>query len=159
MKRYSGFLLVLFVVACATASAQTTFILVRHAEKESTANDPGLTKEGQERAQALARLLDKQKVDAIFSTNYNRTKNTVQPLANAKSLTVTSYESLKPEELIEKYTGGVVVICGHSNTIPQLANTLLGNSQFSNYADSDYGNLLVITSIAVGKGTVTHLRY
>ena len=159
--------LVLFV--CANAYAQsdvTTFILVRHAEKETAASqdqmmskDPNLSKEGQERAQALARLLDKQKVDAIFSTNYQRTKNTVAPLAQAKGITVQTYESLKLDELVAKHKGGTVLICGHSNTVPGFANTLLGNKQFANYEDSDYGNVLIVTVTALGKGNVTHLRY
>jgi hypothetical protein len=49
---------------------------------------------------------------------------------------------------------GTVVICGHSNTIPALANILIGKEQYKTFDDSDYGNLLIIKD-----GTVTHLRY
>ncbi|HZY81398.1 MAG TPA: phosphoglycerate mutase family protein [Cyclobacteriaceae bacterium] len=153
-------LIVFLVVVCASASAQTTFILVRHAEKENTPGDkdPMLTKEGQARAQSLVHLLDKQKIDAIYSTNFNRTKNTVQPLADTKGVTIQTYQSLNLEELLAKHNGKTVVICGHSNTIPQFANALLGGKSFENFDDSDYGNLIIIT-VAHGEKALTHLRY
>lgn len=143
-------LVLLLIVVCSNAFAQTTYILVRHAEKENTKNDPQLTKEGQERAKRLAALLDKQTIDAIYSTNFNRTRNTVQPLADAKGLQVKFYES-QPDIAGLK---GTIVICGHSNTIPALANSLLGKEQFKTFDDSDYGNILIIKD-----GSLTHLRY
>ncbi|HEX8060297.1 MAG TPA: phosphoglycerate mutase family protein [Cyclobacteriaceae bacterium] len=145
-------LLAVLMFACASASAQTTFILVRHAEKE-TGNDPVLTTAGQQRALSLVKLLEQQKVDAIYSTNFNRTKSTVKPLADAKGINIQSYEKEPDIEKLLK-AGGTVVICGHSNTIPALANKLLGKQQFTNYADDDYGNLLIING-----ASVTHLRY
>lgn len=155
MLRYL-FVLLLF---CATSSyAQTTFILVRHAEKEANPvdpKDPFLSAEGQQRAQSLAKLLDRQTLDAIFSTNFNRTKNTVDPVAKAKGINIQTYESFKEGDLEKlKTSGGTILICGHSNTIPAIANLLIGKSQFSSYEDSDYGNLLIIKD-----SSVTHLRF
>ncbi len=165
-------LLFLVLIVCSfTAYAQdaTTFILVRHAEKETNvgsdqmmAKDPPLAKAGEERALRLQQLLEKQPVGVILSTNYKRTKSTVQPIATSRNLTIETYESLKApqlEELIAKHKGGTILVSGHSNTIPGLANLLLGSNKFANYEDSDYGNVLVVTVTAVGKGTVTHLRY
>jgi broad specificity phosphatase PhoE len=168
MKRFVVILSLVFVVVTSFAQSEiTTFVLVRHAEKETagemaTSKDPVLAKAGQDRAQSLSKLLEKQKVNSIYSTNYNRTKDTVKPLAEAKGIQVQTYESLKQpqlEELITKNKGGVVVICGHSNTVPGLANLLLGSTQFSNYDDADYGNVLIVSVTAIGKGNVTHLRY
>ena len=143
-------LTIVLCFVCASSFAQTTFILVRHAEKESSTNDPGLSPEGQQRAIALTKILEQQKIDAIYSTNFNRTKNTVKPLAEAKGISIQIYDK---EPDISKMTG-VVVICGHSNTIPALANRLLGKEEFRNFADNDYGNLLIING-----SSVTHLRY
>lgn len=154
------YLLILIVFVCASATAQTTFILVRHAEKGTDdPKNPTLSAEGKARAQSLSKLLEKQKIDAIYSTNYHRTKNTVTPVAEAKGITIETYDMLKLEDLIAKHNGGTVLIAGHSNTVPGMANTLLGGNQFANYDDSDYGNVLIITATAVGKATVTHLRY
>lgn len=143
-------LLVVLFFVCVEASAQTTFILVRHAEKENVANDPGLTTQGQDRAQRLADMLQSQKIDGIYSTNFNRTKSTVKPLADSKGLQITTYEK-QPDVASLK---GTIVICGHSNTIPALANMLLGKEQFKTFDDSDYGNILIIKD-----GSLTHLRY
>lgn len=147
MLRLTAFL---FFLAISGASAQTTFILVRHAEKEGTSTDPNLTKEGEARAQALVRMFEKQHIDAIYSTNFNRTKNTVRPLADSKGLPVITYER-EPDLANAK---GTVVICGHSNTIPALANKLIGKDEFANFADNDFGNILIIKD-----ASVTHLRY
>jgi 2,3-bisphosphoglycerate-dependent phosphoglycerate mutase len=143
-------LIFVLVFFCSTAFAQTTFILVRHAEKEATGTDPGLTKEGEERAESLVKLLEKQNIDAIYSTNFNRTKNTIKPLAESKGLEVQLYEK-QPDITRLK---GTVVICGHSNTIPALANLLIGKEQFETFDDKDFGNILIIKD-----GSVTHLRY
>ena len=146
-------LLIAFVFVCATSFAQTTYILIRHAEKETTPvdpKDPMLSKEGEARAQSLVKLLEKQKVDAIYSTNFNRTKNTVKPLADSKGLQVQTYEK-QPDVANMK---GTIVIVGHSNTIPALANQLLGKEEYKTFDDSDYGNILIIKD-----KSVVHLRY
>jgi broad specificity phosphatase PhoE len=144
-------LLIIFAfLITVSVSAQTTYILIRHAEKENSKDDPNLTKEGEARANLLAFIFEKQKVDAIYSTNFNRTKNTVKPLADAKGIEVQIYEK-QPDLSKAK---GTVVIVGHSNTIPALANALLGKEQFKTFDDSDFGNLLVITGTSV-----THFRY
>jgi hypothetical protein len=73
------------------AQTITTFILVRHAEKVmESGSDPELKPEGVKRAESFVGLFTKSSIDAIYSTNYKRTRNTVTPLANAKSLTVNS---------------------------------------------------------------------
>jgi broad specificity phosphatase PhoE len=67
---------------------------VRHAEKmtDNQRKDPLLTlKERQ--AQALAQLLSKKKIDAIYSTDYKRTKATAQPTATNHGLSIETYDS------------------------------------------------------------------
>jgi 2,3-bisphosphoglycerate-dependent phosphoglycerate mutase len=169
MRYILTFFFLIATAGCFAQSDAVTFILVRHAEKETNvggdqmmAKDPPLSKAGAERAVRLKELLDKQPITVILSTNYKRTLTTVQPTADAKGLTVQTYESLKSpqmEELINKHKGGTVLISGHSNTIPGFANLLLGSNKFANYEDSDYGNILIITVTPIGKGNVTHLRY
>ncbi len=142
----------------------TTFILTRHAEKGNDGTkDPDLSAVGTERAQSLMNLLQKTKVDAIYSTNYKRTRNTVAPLAQAKKITAEVYESFKGEEIDEmlrKYSGGTIVIAGHSNDIPWMANYLIGKEEFKTFDDTDYHNLLVISVVKKGMTSkVTWLAY
>jgi len=150
--------------AVAQKSTITTFILVRHAEKEADGTkDPELKPEGVERAMRLSALLSNTQVDAIYSTNFKRTKNTVLPFANAKGLSVQLYEALKESEIdtmLKKHSGGTVLISGHSNTVPWTANLLIGKQEYGDFSDDDYGNVFIISVVEKGKVVkVTALRY
>jgi 2,3-bisphosphoglycerate-dependent phosphoglycerate mutase len=162
--------LLLAVVIVLTASAAyaqqtiTTFIVVRHAEKSMTesTSDPSLAPEGTERANKLAVLLKEVNVSAIYSTNYKRTKSTVTPIAEAKSIAIQDYKSLKEaelDEIIKKYPGGTIVIAGHSNTVPGIVNLLIGKEQYKNLDDSNYGSLFIVSVTERGKASVTLLTY
>lgn len=164
MKKLILGLLFLTVIQVCHAQAITTFILVRHAEKAAEGgSDPELKPEGVKRAEAFAALFNKAAVDAVYSTNYKRTRNTVTPLATAKSLTVNTYSSMKAadlEVLLTKHAGGTIVLAGHSNTMPEIANALIGEKKFEQFADDDYGNILIISVTTVGKNAkVIALRY
>lgn len=163
MKRI--FTLILFAAVSAVyAQEATTVILVRHAEKVSDGSkDPELSDAGKVRAIALAKLMKELKVDAIYSTGFKRTQNTVAPLAMAKNLTITSYDAMKGEEIdqiLKKFPGGTIVICGHSNTTPWVANYLTGKEkEYKDFDDSDYDNILILNVIEKGKAKVTWLSY
>lgn len=164
MKKIIFGLLFLAVLQIGYAQTITTFILVRHAEKViESGGDPDLKPEGVKRAEAFAALFAESSVDAVYSTNYKRTRNTVTPLAHAKNLTVNMYVSMKAtdlESLLTKHASGTIVIAGHSNTIPEIANALTGEKRFEQFADDDYGNILVISVTSVGKDAkVLWLRF
>lgn len=164
MKKLIIGLLFLTVIQVGYAQTITTFILVRHAEKAvEGGNDPELKPEGVKRAESFAALFMKASIDAVYSTNYKRTRNTVTPLANSKSLAVNIYSSMKAmdlEGLLTKHAGGTIVMAGHSNTIPGIANALVGEKKFEQFSDDDYGNVLVISVATVGKDAkVLWLRY
>lgn len=166
MKTLLIFLLTALVVISAEAQdlfKPTTFILVRHAEKASDGtDDPDLKPEGQQRAKQLAMMLEKTHVAAILSTRFKRTSNTVKPLADAKSLVIKTYESLKKEDfdaLIAEHPGKTIVIAGHSNTVPMMANILTGSDELKPFSDDQYSNALIITTPATGKGNLIWLKY
>ena len=150
-------LIVLVLFVCTSAYAQqqiTTVILVRHAEKGSDGtNDPDLSDAGKARAESLSKLLKKTKVDAVYSTPFKRTKGTAAPLALAKSLTVESYQKIDElDAILQKFKGGTVVLVGHSNTTPAIANYLTGHKdEFPAFDDSEYGNVIVVSVIERGK--------
>jgi 2,3-bisphosphoglycerate-dependent phosphoglycerate mutase len=166
MKRFLAGVFLLLVVQTGFTQTEkiTTFILVRHAEKASDGtNDPELKPEGVKRAESFAALFAKTDVTAIYSTNYKRTRSTVTPIANSKGITLEPYSAMKVAELqslLTKHNGGTVVIAGHSNTIPEIANALIGEKKFEQFADDDYGNILVISVTTIGKNAkITWLRY
>jgi broad specificity phosphatase PhoE len=164
MKKFIIGLLFVTVIQVCYAQQVTTFILVRHAEKATEGgSDPELKPEGVKRAESFAALFAKASIDAVYSTNYKRTRNTITPLAQAKDLTVNTYSSMKAmdlENLLTKHAGGTIVIAGHSNTIPEIANALVGERKFEQFADDDYGNILIISVQQVGRDAkVLWLRY
>jgi len=164
---------VLLIAASGHAYAQeevlTTFILIRHAEKEGGSNmtsgskDPKLSAEGLRRAEKLVALLSKTQIDAIYSTPFIRTKSTVEPLARSKSLAVLEYEPNNLEAVDKigaELKGKTIVLCGHSNTIPKIANHLTNSGKFDDFNDSDYGNILIVTVSSVQKvSTIAWLTY
>jgi 2,3-bisphosphoglycerate-dependent phosphoglycerate mutase len=151
-----------------TADAQdkqvTTFILVRHAEKVADGSkDPELSEIGKARALRLANMLKKQSIAAIYSTNYKRTMNTVKPLADQLGQTILQYEPFKDEEIVKmvnEHKGKIVLIVGHSNNIPWIANTLLGKKEFGDYDESYYENVLIVNVIEKGvNGSTLQISY
>ena len=153
----------LFAFTVLAQQKVTTVILIRHAEKVMDGSpDPDLTESGRNRAVLLADLLSKTKIDAIYSTHYKRTENTVAPLAQRHGLIVQNYDGGKMPEvdaMLAKHQGGMIVICGHSNTTPAIINYLTGHKgEFKNFDDADYGNLVVVSHFN-NEGKVTWLRY
>ncbi len=153
----------LFAFTVLAQQKVTMVSLFRHAEKVMDgSSDPDLTDAGRNRAILLADLLSKTKIDAIYSTHFKRTENTVAPLAQRHGLTIQNYDGGKMPEvdaMLSKHQGGTIVICGHSNTTPAIVNYLTGhNDEFKTFDDTDYGNV-VIVSRCDGEGKVTWLRY
>ena len=121
------------------ASAQNeseifTVYLVRHAEKESEAQDPGnpsLSSCGELRVQALARILSDIRLDNIYSTPFERTLSTARPIAESRQLEIRIYDPSRLEEfsklLLDMQQDALVV--GHSNTTGVLAGLLAGVSE------------------------------
>lgn len=141
----------------------TTFILVRHAEKVLDGDkDPSLTEEGIQRALRLKELLAKTSINAIYSTRYKRTRGTVQPLATSVGLSVREYEPRSEEAIagmLKEHAGKTVLVCGHSDTVPQIANWLTGTTDYQEFDETDYGNVIIISVAGKGPASVTWLRY
>lgn len=156
--------LLLLVVLLSYGQTPTTFILVRHAEKaDDGTRNPPLNEMGEERAANLADILGEQEIAALYSTPYKRTQETLQPLADNMKLEVQDYNpNSKGEWLAELYKtheGKTVVISGHSNTIPNLANALLGSETFQQFDEKEYSNLIIVVGTKVGEGKLVRLSY
>lgn len=111
-----------------------TIYLVRHAEKESVAKEPGnppLSFCGELRAQALVRILSDIGLDSIYSTPFERTLSTAQPIAQSKQLEIRIYDPSRLEKFSQLLldTQRDALIVGHSNTTAVLAGLLAGESE------------------------------
>lgn len=155
-------LLFWMITGAANAQEMTTVVLVRHAEKGvDEGGDPQLTEEGMVRAQSLAELLNVQAIDVIYSTPFNRTRQTVQPMAEARNMEIVEYNPFDMNKILEMIRGArgkTMVISGHSNTVPLIINQLIGEDRYKMIDESDYGNLYILT-IADEDVKVLHLRY
>jgi len=140
-----------------------TFILVRHAEKVDDSQDPVLSEDGIARSYYLDYMLELLNPDAIYTSPYNRTRETIHHIAERYSIEPIVYDpqsqDLLVKEWLESKNGFTYVISGHSNTIPELANLLLNRTHFDeDFDESDYGNLLIIT-VTNNESNILHLRY
>jgi broad specificity phosphatase PhoE len=138
-----------FFISCKS----TTYFVVRHAEKETNTmtTDVSLSETGKKRAEALKEELKNKRVGTIYSTNYIRTKTTAQPLADAIGVTVQVYDP-KDSTFVNRIvnTGnkdkeGNILIVGHSNTVDDIVNGLLGEKAVpGDLQESDYGDLFIV---------------
>ena len=141
----------------------TTVFLVRHAEKAAQpVDDPPLTAAGRERTEELVRTLAEAGVTAIYSSQYQRTRLTVEPLARALGLEVVELPGGDFERLARRIksrdAGGVVVVAGHSNTVPEII-AALGAGHVTPIDDDEHDNLYVVTIETSGSARVSTLKY
>src|SRR5215213_406066 len=152
----------------------TTVFLVRHAEKaDGPGQDPSLSEAGRQRAEALARLLQSAGVRGIYTSQFQRTQQTAEPLAKRLGVTVSpvplSVKPSNPREVsdesireltkkIEAHAGGAVLIVGHSNSVPEVIR-VLGGDAVPKIDESRFDDLFVVTVYAGGRAKVVRLKY
>ena len=157
---FSLLLLLLTVLSCNTVSdpetpketqnTPTVVYLIRHAEKDrSNLDDPNpeLTEKGLERAKYWNTILKKVPLSAIYSTNFHRTMQTAMPTARAKHLEIINYDDGKSAvpQWLKAHKGEHILIVGHSNTIPGIVNTMLGEEKYEQIEDTNNANLYMVT--------------
>lgn len=160
----------LWILCCAAACAspprdpgpelppatERTVLVVRHAERadDGTQRDPELSAVGRRRAEALAEALAHAGVGHIVVTQFQRTRQTAQPLADLADVA---------PQVVEFGRGGleahvaavlaavaaappdrVVLVVGHSNTVPAIVRGLSGRPA-PPMGEDEYGTLYVVT--------------
>jgi broad specificity phosphatase PhoE len=152
------------LLAAVPASAQvTTVLVVRHAEKASTGGkDPHLSPAGRLRAKELAHAAGAAGVTAVYATHLQRTQETVAPLAAALGLTPIVKNADQTEELVQEIKttrrGQAVLVCGHSDTVPDIVKRLSG-VVVDPIPDGRFDGLYVVTLQDGESGRATRVRY
>ncbi len=148
------------IVTALPAFSQVTVIFSRHAEKLATPpTDPPLSAAGERRAKLLASMLADSGVDEIIVTEYKRTQQTAAPLAARVHLKPTVIPAADTDGLVKAIRArksGVVVIVGHSNTLPALIAALGGPAV--KIADNEYDNLFVLT-VGAAQSSLLRMHY
>ena len=150
------------------SQATTTVIFVRHAEKAAEpADDPGLSPVGQRRVAELRRqLVDADVVagvDAVYSTPFRRTEETARPIAEALDLPLHSYDVADTEAIMEyivrEHKGKIILVVGHSNTLPALIGNMGASKKVPPIAENEYDNIYIVSIPWFGKTKTIRLRY
>lgn len=152
------FLIILtIVISLGFTACGHRYYIVRHAEKadptDSVAmhmkNDLPLSEAGKVRAIVLKEQMKKKNIDYIYSTNTTRTISTVQPLSDEIGVPVKLYAMDTIDRFINQLkniNSGNVMIVGHSNTVDDIVNKLLGKKRLhADLQDHEYDNLFIVT--------------
>lgn len=140
----------------------TTYYFIRHAEKlriDKTDKNPNLNYNGYKRAEAWKDVFSNITFDAVYSTDYNRTKLTAKPTATSKNLPILLYNpnNMYSEAFQNNTKGKTVLVVGHSNTTNVFVNKILGIEKYDEIDDKNNSNLYIVT-ISDGKSSSLLLK-
>jgi len=159
----------------------TVVLVVRHAERSDTATctpdstvktrpNLALLPAGVTRREVLRHVAGEDSISAIFASEFCRTQNTVGPLAADLGLAVTVVDQFEAdgitvnvEDLVSQiksnHKGKVVLIAGHSDTIPPIIEKL-GAGTITAIGNDEFDNLyVVIIPRWFGSTRVVRLKY
>ncbi|MGK0363779.1 MAG: 2,3-bisphosphoglycerate-dependent phosphoglycerate mutase [Saprospiraceae bacterium] len=140
-----------------------TLVLTRHAEKKSDEKNPRLTDAGTKRAENLKDILLPMQPERCYTTSPARCVFTTMPLAKAiKSpnahYQATDYYSLF-DTIIKEHKAKKALIVGHSNTIPEMLNLLVGEKKYEEFDENEYSRLFLVVTKGLGDSEVLELSY
>ena len=144
--------ILVFTSSTCYSSEVTTYYFIRHAEKlriDTSDQNPSLTEKGLKRADAWRAVFSNINLDAVYSTDYDRTKLTAKPTADSKNLPILLYDpnDMYSDSFQRKTSGQTVLVVGHSNTTNVFANKALGIEKYSQIDDNNNSNLYIVTVI------------
>ena len=138
------------IVFCSCNTTSVNYYIVRHAEKaiaDSTvkSSDVPLSEEGKKRAENLKTQLQDKNIKFIFSTNTVRTKATAEPLSEQTGIPIQIYDGSDTGfvQTLKNLKGNVLVI-GHSNTVDDVVNELVGKPVLNDLPENQFGDLFIV---------------
>lgn len=158
-------LLIALGISLNGTAAPDGVVVVRHAEKvDDGTNDPGLSEAGRERAHSLSQSLRKAEIAGLIATQYQRTQQTLSSLAEHTGLeiiTVPAEPGGTDAHIAEvvwqvknTQASGLLVIAGHSNTVPSIVEALSGQS-VPPLDETDYDHMFILLPARSGMTIVT----
>jgi broad specificity phosphatase PhoE len=150
------------------SQATTTIIFVRHAEKAAMpADDPGLSSAGQRRVAELTRQLKDVDVvagiDAVYATPFRRSMETARPIADQLDIPINTYDAEDTETvletILENHKGKIILVVGHSNTLPRLMYDLGASKKVPDIHEDEYDNIYIVAIPWFGKTKTIRLRF
>ena len=147
MKKSIVLLLFFCIQVTLSQNTITQYYFIRHAEKADSSKNPDLSEKGLERAQGWKALFSEIKFDAVYSTDFNRTLQTIQPIVagNNQLLKIYNPKMIDIEAFKKETHGKTILIVGHSNTIPNMVNQIIKENKYTNIEENQFGNLYIVT--------------
>ncbi len=162
MKKIFLAISLVFALTASAIAADSTYYVVRHAEKQATdlsgGDNPVLTQKGVKRAAHIVTILKDEKINAVYSTETYRTVMTATPTAAARGLEVKLFSTDVLAEFAEKLKAmeGTYLIVAHSSSTPDLASLLSGEN-LPKLDESDYEQMFKV-EITDGVATLTQFQ-
>jgi phosphohistidine phosphatase SixA len=166
---WGALLILVAAVVYWNSATTTTLIVLRHAEKQIGAiSDAPLSPPGEQRAERLAQMFGDAesfgRVRKIYVTDTRRTQQTAAALAQRLRLTPEVVDAkTDPAGLarraLRENRGGVALIVGHSNTVPEIVKTLSRAAKVPAMGDEEFDTIYVVSVPTVGHATVVRLKY
>ena len=150
------------------SQATTTVIFARYADLMSGDDaNPGLSAAGRQRAGELARVLADVDVvagvDAIFATEYRKSQETAEPLAQQLQLPVQVVEASNirglADMILQQYKGKIVLVITDSEALPQLIRRFHGSKKLPPMAEDEHDNLYIVSIPWYGKVKTLRLKF
>lgn len=134
-----------------------TIVLVRHAERDASGAD-AVSPAGRRRADLLARMYRQSGVSAVFTSAFNRTKQTARPLAQAIGITPIELNGTVTENRNKILGAGPLsVVVGHSDSVPELIAALGGPAGLE--IDEAEFDLMFVLTVTPGAASLVEFRY
>ncbi len=157
MKQFLLILLILFSVDLVGQDC-TEIYLIRHAEKNRSDiknRNPELNDLGKKRALKWVEVFKNIELNKIYSTNYNRTIQTVTPISKENNIDISIYSPSKInyKNFVSNNNGSKVLVVGHSNTIPFFVNGLINKEFYQQIDDLNNANLY---KVSICNDNITH---
>ncbi|MDQ2090899.1 phosphoglycerate mutase family protein [Marimonas arenosa] len=150
----------LALLATVDARAQDAVLVIRHADKAG-GDDPALTDKGREQAASWARMFKDAGIEAVFTSDARRTRETGGIIGATLGVPTVEIDRNDIQSLIgrvsEDHSDGVVLIVGHSETIPSIL-TELGHFDMVHVGASDFTSLFVVTALESDAPQVLRFR-
>lgn len=149
------------------AASATVVILVRHAERAPGSGDPPISEAGQARARAVAELGKAAGVQVIVTTQFQRTRQTAAPLAEALGITPVVVSTQGGDAAkhiadvataVRQHSGKTILVVGHSNTVTAIVGAL-GGPKLGDLCDPEYDAVFTVIIDAEGDVRTVRARY
>jgi broad specificity phosphatase PhoE len=152
----------LFLAFGSDLVAQRAIFLVRHAEKVDDSDDAALTQAGLERAERLAALLKDAGISAVYTTQFQRTRNTAAALcreAGIKPVVIPQGEEQKVVDTVRtKHQNDVVMVVGHRSTVIKMLKLFDVLETFA-IGPGEHSQVFLVVPSKQGCPTALQLRY